>query len=202
MMAISNPTSGRSLTVFQSRPDPDNEQEISSAKLQNYPEEFLPQQFVICSSSLQGRIGDKTKALYVLYEDESQQVPWLSVAFWEKGLLWANFKNSEWYLLGQVLVTDLFRWTHICLEIDLINSIFKTSINGENSTVVKDIKKISFVPRLHLVIGVVHNSWFKEQHQFDGLITNIHLLEVRQPQRSARVEVVCYRVTPTWSWTS
>ena len=176
IIILANLNAGRSLTVFKSQHGEDN-QKISVAKLQNYPEKSLPQQLVLCSSSLQGRIGENTKTLYVLYEDESYQEPWLSVGFWEKGILWANIEDS-WYLLGQVLVTDLFRWIHLCVEIDFTNSIIKTSINGGNTTIVKGIKEVSLVPKFHLVLGVVHNSWYEEQFQFDGLITNIHLLEV------------------------
>ena len=147
-------------------------------KLINYPDEFLPQKFVICSSSLQGRIGLDTHTLYVIYEDERYEVPWFSIGFWEKGVLWANIEDSEWYLLGQVLVTDLFRWVHICVEIDMISSTIKTSINGGNTTIVRDMKKASFVPRLHLVLGVVQNNWFEEKYQFNGQITNIQILQV------------------------
>ena len=168
-----------SLTIFQSKPgEVDETQQKSSAKLNNYPEEILPQQFVICSSSLQGRIGVNTKTLYVIYEDENYRVPWLSIGFWEKGVLWANIENSEWYLLGQVLVSDLFRWIHICVEFDLMKSTIKTSINGKNTTIVQDVKKISYVPKLYLVLGVVDNSWYEEQYQFNGQITNIQLLKV------------------------
>ena len=171
---------GISLTIFQSKPgDGDDTQQISSAKLNNYPEEILPQQFVICSSSLQGRIGQDTKTLYVIYEDENYRDPWFSIGFWEKGVLWANFEDVEWYLLGQVLVSDLFRWIHICVEVDLIKSTIKTSINGKNTTIVKDMKKISDAPKLYLVLGVVDNSWYEERYQFNGQISNIQVLKVR-----------------------
>ena len=179
IILISHINSGITLTIVQSNPDIEDTQQISAAKLSNYPEEILPQQFVICSSSLQGRIGVNTKTLYVIYHDENYQDPWLSIGFWEKGVLWANIENMEWYLLGQVLVTDLFRWIHICVEIDLIKSTIKTSINGKNTTIVQDVKKISNVPKLYLVLGVVDNGWYEEQYQFDGQITNIQLLKVR-----------------------
>ena len=179
IILISHINSGITLTIIQSNPDIEDTQQISAAKLSNYPEEILPQQFVICSSSLQGRIGVNTKTLYVIYHDENYQDPWLSIGFWEKGVLWANIENMEWYLLGQVLVTDLFRWIHICVEIDLIKSTIKTSINGKNTTIVQDVKKISNVPKLYLVLGVVDNGWYEEQYQFDGQITNIQLLKVR-----------------------
>ena len=88
--------SGESLTIFQSKPgDADETQQISSAKLNNYPEEILPQQFVLCSSSLQGRIGVDTKTIYVIYKEENYQHPWFSIGFWEKGVLWANFEDLE-----------------------------------------------------------------------------------------------------------
>ena len=177
MIMMANLNGGISLSVFKSQRHGADDQKISSAKLQNYPDEVLPQQFIICSSSQQGRIGEDTKTLYVIYEDLDYQVPWISVGFWEKGVLWANIEQS-WYLLGQVLVTDLFRWTHICVEIDLINFIIKTSINGKNATIVKNIKNVTLVPKLYLVLGVVHNNRVEEQFQFNGLITNIHLLEV------------------------
>ena len=177
---ISHINSGISLTIFQSKPgDVDETQQISAAKLSNYPEEILPQQFVICSSSLQGRIGLNTKTLYVVYEDENYRDPWLSIGFWEKGVLWANIEDMKWYLLGEVMVSDLFRWIHICVEIDLAKSTIKTSINGKNTTIVQDVKKISSVPKLYLVLGVVDNSWYEEQYQYNGQITNIHLLKVR-----------------------
>ena len=181
IILVSHINSGITLTIFQSKPgDADEGQwQISSAKLNNFPEEILPQQFVICSSSLQGRIGENTKTLYVIYEDENYRDPWFSIGFWEKGVLWANVENMEWYLLGQVLVSDLFRWVHICVEIDLIQSTIKTSINGKNTTIVQDVKKISYVPKLYLVLGVVDHSWYDKQHQFNGQITNIHLLKVR-----------------------
>ena len=179
IILISHINSGITLTIIQSNPDIEDTHQISAAKLSNYPEEILPQQFVICSSSLQGRIGVNTKTLYVIYHDENYQDPWLSIGFWEKGVLWANIENMEWYLLGQVLVTDLFRWIHICVEIDLIKSTIKTSINGKNTTIVQDVKKISNVPKLYLVLGVVDNGWYEEQYQFDGQITNIQLLKVR-----------------------
>ena len=179
IILISHINSGITLTIIQSNPDVEDTQQISAAKLSNYPEEILPQQFIICSSSLQGRIGVNTKTLYVIYDDENYQDPWLSIGFWEKGVLWANIENMEWYLLGQVLVTDLFRWIHICVEIDLIKSTIKTSINGKNTTIVQDVKKISNVPKLYLVLGVVDNGWYEEQYQFDGQITNIQLLKVR-----------------------
>ena len=179
IILISHINSGITLTIIQSNPDVEDTQQISAAKLSNYPEEILPQQFIICSSSLQGRIGVNTKTLYVIYDDENYQDPWLSIGFWEKGVLWANIENMEWYLLGQVLVTDLFRWIHICVEIDLMKSTIKTSINGKNTTIVQDVKKISNVPKLYLVLGVVDNGWYEEQYQFDGQITNIQLLKVR-----------------------
>lgn len=177
IILISHINSGKTLTIIKSKPE--DTQQISAAKLSNYPEEILPQQFIICSSSLQGRIGVNTKTLYVIYDDENYQDPWLSIGFWEKGVLWANIENMEWYLLGQVLVTDLFRWIHICVEIDLMKSTIKTSINGKNKTIVQDVKKISNVPKLYLVLGVVDNGWYEEQYQFDGQITNIQLLKVR-----------------------
>ena len=93
-------------------------------------------------------------------------------------MLWANVDDSEWVLLGQVLFWDLFRWVHICFELDLENSVIKTSINGQNTTVVEDIKKMSLTPEAHLVVGVVDHSWDEEKFQFDGIITNIHILQV------------------------
>ena len=171
---------GTSIKSFHSKLNRtyDQDQKISSAKLVNYPEEFLPKQFVICSSTLQGRIGENTKTLYILYRDEDNLVPWFSIGFWENAMLWANVDDSEWVLLGQVLFWDLFRWVHICFELDLENSVIKTSINGQNTTVVEDIKKMSLTPEAHLVVGVVDHSWDEEKFQFDGIITNIHILQV------------------------
>ena len=181
IFVISHIHSGISLKIFQSKPGEVAEsQKISSAKLKNYPEEILPQQFVLCSSSLQGRIGVDTKTIYVIYNEENYQHPWLSIGFWEKGVLWANLEDREWYLLGQVMVSDLFRWIHICVEIDLMKSTIKTSINGKNNTIVHDVKKISDIPKLYLVLGVVDNSWYEEQYQFNGQITNIQLLKVHK----------------------
>ena len=171
---------GTSIKSFHSKLNrtEDQDKKISSAKLVNYPEEFLPKQFVICSSTLQGRIGENTKTLYILYRDEDNLVPWFSIGFWENAMLWANVDDSEWVLLGQVLFWDLFRWVHICFELDLENSVIKTSINGQNTTVVEDIKKMSLTPEAHLVVGVVDHSWEEEKFQFDGIITNIHILQV------------------------
>ena len=151
---------------------------FSRALLQNGPQEKLPRHFTICSSHFQGRISENTQAVFVLYqdyEDKLHRVPWLSLGFWEEGILWANIENKKWYMLEQVPVSEVLGWNHICTQLDLEHSLIRTSVNGRKASLVEDISKVETLPRLHLSLGVVQHMWNNAHYQFHGQVTNIRV---------------------------
>ena len=148
---------------------------FSRALLKNVPEENLPRRFTICSSHLQGRISENTQAVFVVYQDNLHQVPWLSVAFWEEGILWANIDNKNWYMLEQVPVSEVFGWNHICTQLDLEHSLMRTSVNGRKASLVEEVRRTEILPRLHLSLGVVQHMWDNARYQFHGQVTNIRV---------------------------
>ena len=149
---------------------------FTEAKLENVPTENLPSQFTLCTSHLQGRIDQNTKTIFVIYRDQEHTQPWLSVGFWEEGLLWANLENEYWYLLYQIPVSRIFGWAHICTEIDLVEGVIRCSVNGLEVRQVEEVKRERLPPRLYLRLGVVHHNWYQDNLvQFHGQVTNIRV---------------------------
>ena len=152
--------------------------EFSSAILANNPLIKLPEQFILCSSHFQSNINSNTRTIYVLYQDENMTIPWINIGFWGDKHLWANIMNhGSWYNLGSLRSQDLFKWTHICIEIDLVKETMSASINGNKFGVI-NVSGIN--PSVDLILsirlGIVHNSLTRSKFQFFGKITNIQLL--------------------------
>ena len=148
---------------------------FASTTLENIPLESLPRKFTVCTSHQQGRIDKNTKTVFVIYEDVNRKIPWLSVGFWENGLLWANLEDTYWYLLDQMPVNEIFGWVHICTQLDLDREVIRTSVNGRESKVVEEVRTSSSPPRLYMMLGVVEHSWYQGQAQYHGKVTNIRI---------------------------
>ena len=147
---------------------------LSSATVTN----ALPDQFLICSSHTQQVVNTpNTRTIYVLYKDSSFTTPWLSIGFYKNNILWANIRFNYWYILGQVTRETLLYWVHICVEVDTIKGMLRASINGGNVTTVTNVQGLTPVPKLHLRLGVVHESYHLQQpEQFIGAVANVNIL--------------------------
>ena len=120
-----------------------------------------------------------THTIYVLYQDENMTIPWINIGFWEDRQLWANIMyHHSWHFLGSIHTKDLFEWTHICLDIDMVKETISASING-NKFGVTNVSGInpSVDIAFNIRLGIVHTSGGKSKHQFHGKITNIQLLQ-------------------------
>ena len=163
-------------TFHEGLSDPD---ELSSATLTNAPDAPLPDQFIICSSHKQQQVDTlNTLTIYVLYEASNFVKPWFSIGFWysvgdDYYILWANIQFVYWYDLGHVTREVLLHWIHICVEVDTANRTLSASINGGNVTTVNNVEGFKPVPKLHLRLGVVHQSEEREQFQYFGSLTNL-----------------------------
>ena len=170
------PLCGLGTRIFTFSEDTSENSNVSSATLNNAIIEPLPNHFVICSSHKQQDLTPNT--IYVLYEDSEFLKPWFSIGVWYRSshVLWANVKFNHFYRLTTVPQESFLSWVHICVEIDTIASTIRTSINGGAVSTVYDTKDLSPVPKLHLRLGIVHQSYDKEQQlPFIGSVANINI---------------------------
>ena len=58
---------------------------------------------------------------------------------------------------------------------DTVNATLRASINGGNITTVSNVNGLTPVPKLHLQLGVVHQSYDRDQFQFYGSVSNINI---------------------------
>ena len=157
--------------------------ELSSASVTNRQGDQLPVHFLICSSHKQQQVSSpNTRTIYVMYEDPSFTKPWFSVGFYGSNIdkLWANIKFSDWHDLGNVTRATLLNWVHVCVEVDTVNGTLRASINGGNVTRVNNVGGLNPTPRLYLRLGVVHQSYDRNQKQFLGAVTNINIFNLDQ----------------------
>ena len=170
---------GTDTKVFTFNDDSADNEDLSSVTLANAPEDPLPDHFLICSShTQQQKDTPNTRTIYVLYEDPNFTKPWLSIGFWYtyEFNLYANTRYLDWYALGQVTLETFHNWIHICIEVDTVNATLRASINGGNVTTVSNVNGLTPVPKLHLRLGVVHQSYDRGyQFQFYGSVSNINI---------------------------
>ena len=164
-------------TFHEGLSDPD---ELSSATLTNAPDAPLPDHFIICSSHKQQQVDTaNTNTVFVLYEDNSFTKPWFSIGFYKDNKLWTNTRYISWQYHDSVTRETLLQWIHICVEVDTINGTLRASVNGGNVTTVNNVEGLTPVPKLHLRLGVVHQSEDLGQFQFFGSVTNINIFTVK-----------------------
>ena len=163
--------------VFTFNPD-ENSGELSSATLTSVDDHgSLPDHFLICSSHSQHY--SNTRTIYVLYKDSSFTTPWLSIGFYKRNILWANIRFNYWYKLGQVTRETFLHWVHIRVEVDTIKGMLRASINGGNVTTVTNVQGLTPVPKLHLRLGIVHDSYMRRITQFWGSVTDINIFTLK-----------------------
>ena len=141
---------------------------------------FLPDHFLICSSHSQQQVKTRnTRTIYVLYEDSNFTKPWFSIGFKSNNKLWGNVRFKDWHELGIVTRETFLYWVHICVEVDTITGTLRASINGGNVTTVHNVPGLTPLPRLHLRLGVVHESYYFELTQFRGSVTNMNIFALK-----------------------
>ena len=177
MVNLANQGMGTKVFTFQES-DSDST-EFSSATLNNSPEAALPYHFLICSSHSQQQIDtDNTHNIYLLYGDENFTKPWFSIGIYSSYKLWAEIDYKHWYGIGYLKRETFLNWIHICVEVDTVTSTLRASVNGGNVTTVKQIEGLTLPPRLHLRLGVVHESYFGKMAQFTGSVGNINIFNM------------------------
>ena len=112
----------------------------SSAILTNVPEKELPQRFILCFSSKQGKIDSRSP--FVLYGEDSR--PWLAFYFWtsEGGAsLWVDIHKGTFVNIQNVPKPWTHVWKHVCADIDTVTGMIGVSING-GETVFVNIEEL------------------------------------------------------------
>ena len=149
---------------------------FSTAKLDNGASLHLPDHFILCSSHYQTNVHTKnTHTIYVIYQDGEFTLPWLNIGIWNEQRLWVNVGHNSWHILGVIDSEDLFKWMHICLEIDLVKGSISSSMNGKSFGVTK-VSDLSPSPSFNIQLGIVHHSVSDIKRQFHGKVANIQLL--------------------------
>ena len=167
------PWHGMGTKVFTFHEGSSGSDDLSSATLTNAPDAPIPDHFVICSSHKQIKIYTyHGHTVYVLYEDPNIAKPWfsLSISPHHPYVLWANTRFYYWYDLGHITREALHQWVHICVEVDTVNGTLGASINGGNVTTVNNVEGLTPLPKLHLRLGISHNSDHIEKFQSFGYV--------------------------------
>ena len=176
------PWNGIGTKVFTFQEGSSDPDDLSSATLTNAPNGPLPDNFVICSSNKQIKIyTNHSHTVYVLYEDPNFAKPWFSLTISPRHpyVLWANTRFYYWYDLGHITREAIHQWVHICVEVDTVNGTLGASINGGNVTTVNNVEGLTPVPKLHLRLGVGHNSDYIKKFQSFGYVANINVFTLQ-----------------------
>jgi hypothetical protein len=105
--------------------------DLTSAVLSSSQGGRLPDRFILCSSTKQGKIDSKSP--YLLYGEDDK--PWLAFSFWlhDNGLhLWADIQQGlKWLELHSVDEKPWTHvWMHICADVDTTTGTISVSLNG------------------------------------------------------------------------
>lgn len=151
---------------------------FSSVSLENIPDAVLPDHFIICSSHSQNIVGSRsTEAIYVIYRDKDLTKPWLSVGLFNDEI-WINIGFEYWYTPPRSVPEKFWlKWMHICVDIDTKSRTIEVGINGQSLGKSLNISGLIHTPKLNLQLGIVEHSFVKKKYQFDGKISNIHLID-------------------------
>ena len=171
----------RCLKVLEFRND-ENSNHTNFAILKNDGIIELQNNITICSTHKQDRVDTiHSRCIYVIYKDDSYQIPWFTIGFWSLGRLWANVANKDWYILGNATTEQFLDWMHICVEIDLSKKTLKATIQQKLFPTVFNVSGLT--PGLKLnnfKLGVVHHSnELNEIVQFSGSVTNINVFRAK-----------------------
>ena len=100
----------------------------SSAILTNVPEKELPQRFILCFSSKQGKIDSRYP--FVLYGEDDQ--PWLAffLTGGETANLWVDIHKGTFVNLQDVPKPWTHVWMQVCADIDTVTGMLGVSLNG------------------------------------------------------------------------
>ena len=161
-----------------------NSDSFNFATSQFIREKDFQESMIICSAFKLDEVNtDNTQTLFVIYDDDSFDVPWFSIGFWNNRVLYAEVLSLDWYKLGTAHLSDLLDWFHICIEMNFESETLRTSIAGNVFTIVHNVTGLAkkgedFVLRL----GIVHHSYSKIKYQFFGQVTNINIFDAKNPE--------------------
>ena len=155
---------------------------LTTATLTNAPIEPLPEHFLICSSHNQQQIDTPNTYVsgYVLYEDSHFTKPWFAIKYDRFGQLEVNTKYTNTYYMGQVTRETFLYWIHTCVEVDTTTATLRASVNGVSLKTIDHIQDLKPTPRLHLRLGLVHESFYGYYNQFIGGVGNIKIYNLDQ----------------------
>jgi hypothetical protein len=154
--------------------------DLTSAVLSSSQGGSLPDRFILCSSTKQGKVDMKSP--YLLYGEDDK--PWLAFMFevQNNGLtLWADMRQGSWLQFHSV---DKKPWTnvwmHICADVDTTTGTLSVSLNGRpalnrTTKLLQGGNKPNFL-RGKLEIGVSRmEEGFGGTRQFFGSVTNVNI---------------------------
>ena len=166
-------TSVISIKVFSFNSTDENDQ-LSSAVLENKSSQELPEKFTVCFAMKQDKIDRRSP---FLIRDKNYH-PWIALSIWNSGglSLWSDIKG-EW-LKFQELETPWKFWSHICAEFDTVTGDISVSIDGRLPLTRRSKKLRGGMPEKleqHLEIGITETSTeYGGKRSFHGKVSNMH----------------------------
>ena len=169
-------TSVTSIKVFSFNSTDENDQ-LSSAVLENSPSQELPEKFTVCFAMKQDKIDGRSPFLI----RDINRNPWIALSIWNTnaglGLsLWVDIRG-EWLNFHKIETPWKF-WSHICAKFDTVTGNISVSIDGR-PTLTKSSKNLrSGKPGTldqHLEIGITETLTADGgKRSFYGKVSNIH----------------------------
>jgi hypothetical protein len=157
---------------------------LSSAVLSSAQTDRLPDRFILCSSTKQGKVDNKSP--FLLYGQDD--IPWLAFSHWladDGSYLWVDIRHGRFWGKLHAIENPLTHvWRHICADIDTTTGTLIVSLNGRTSlnmtTKYLRENKPDYL-KGKLEIGLTKNvddnvkAGTKLWRQFFGFVTNINI---------------------------
>ena len=158
-----------------------NNDSLNSATSEIKLEKDFQESMILCLAFKLDEVNtDNTQTLFVIYKDDSFDMPWFSIGFWSNRILYAEVNSLDWYNLGTAYLIDLLDWFHVCIEMNFESETLRTSIAGNVFSIVQNVTGLAkkgddFIIRL----GIVHHSYSKSRYQFLNKLQTLTYLKGR-----------------------